>query len=182
MGKVVDQGDAIRLPDNLEPTGHSLKVLQAFGRGRQVQSVFPGSRDRGQGVLHVILTRYGKGELGLFYSEPGARGFQLNIAGGQEFWTVREEFLQVSAFRVYIYYAGVLYKGGDRRDALGFFAPYVPLSFTKVTHADSGQPAVIAKTRYALDTIPGIETAGSTDRAAKYARTFGVDFTDTALA
>jgi hypothetical protein len=79
-------------------------------------------------------------------------------------------------------YATVLYKGADRRDAMGFFAPYVPLSFTKVTHADSGQPAVIAKTRYALDAIPGISTSESGDRAAKYARTFGVSFANTALA
>jgi len=79
-------------------------------------------------------------------------------------------------------YATVMYKGADRRDAMGFFAPYVPLSFTKVTHADSGQPAVIAKTRYALDTIPGVSSADSKDRAQKYARTFGVSFANTALA
>ena len=79
-------------------------------------------------------------------------------------------------------YATVMYKGADRRDAMGFFAPYVPLSFTKVTHADSGQPAVIAKTRYALDTIPGIESATSNDRAKRYARSFGIDFTNSALA
>ena len=78
-------------------------------------------------------------------------------------------------------YCTVLYKGADRRDAMGFFAPYVPMSFTKVTNADSGQPAVIAKTRYALDTIPGISSATSTDRAATYARSFGVDFTNTVL-
>ena len=65
---------------------------------------------------------------------------------------------------------------------MGFFAPYVPMSFTKVTHADSGQPAVIAKTRYALDTIPGISSATSNDRAKTYARSFGVNFANTALA
>ncbi len=79
-------------------------------------------------------------------------------------------------------YVTVLYKGADRRDAMGFFAPYVPMSFTKVTHADSGQPAVIAKTRYALDTIPGISSPTSNDRAQKYARSFGVNFTNTVLA
>jgi hypothetical protein len=79
-------------------------------------------------------------------------------------------------------YCTVLYKGGDRRDAMGFFAPYVPMSFTKVTNADSGQPAVIAKTRYALDTIPGISSATSGDRAATYARSFGVNFGNTVLA
>ena len=82
-------------------------------------------------------------------------------------------------------YCTVLYKGADRRDAMGFFAPYVPMSFTKVTHADSGQPAVIAKTRYGLATIPGhgLEPNGEADnsRAKLYARSFGVDFTNTVL-
>ena len=79
-------------------------------------------------------------------------------------------------------YITVLYKGADRRDAMGFFAPYVPMSFTKVTHQDTGQPAVIAKTRYALSTIPGVESATSTDRAATYARSYATPFTNTILA
>ena len=79
-------------------------------------------------------------------------------------------------------YATVLYKGQDRRDAMGVFAPYVPVTFAKVTSYDSGQPAIIAKTRYALTTIPGVTSADSTDRAAAYARSFGLDFTNTVLA
>ena len=79
-------------------------------------------------------------------------------------------------------YCTVLYKGADRRDAMGFFAPYVPLSFQKVTNTDSGQPAIIAKTRYALDTIPGVESATSNDRAKTYSRSFGVNFTNTIFA
>lgn len=79
-------------------------------------------------------------------------------------------------------YCTVLYKGADRRDAMGFFAPYVPLSFQKVTNTDSGQPAIIAKTRYALDTIPGVESATSNDRAKTYSRSFGINFTNTILA
>ena len=78
-------------------------------------------------------------------------------------------------------YATVLYKGADRRDAMGFFAPYVPLSFQKVTNTDSGQPALICKTRYALDTIPGVESATSNDRAKTYSRSFGVNFQNTIL-
>lgn len=78
-------------------------------------------------------------------------------------------------------YATVLYKGADRRDAMGFFAPYVPLSFQKVTNTDSGQPAIIAKTRYALDTIPGVESAISNDRAKTYSRSFGINFDNTIL-
>lgn len=79
-------------------------------------------------------------------------------------------------------YCTVLYKGADRRDAMGFFAPYVPASFTKVTNSDSGQPAIICKTRYALDTIPGVSTPASNDRAKAYSRTFGVNFANTILA
>lgn len=78
-------------------------------------------------------------------------------------------------------YCTVLYKGDDRRDAMGFYAPYVPLQFTRVTNAESGQPAIIAKCRYALTTIPGIENAESNDRAMTYARSFGIDFTNTVL-
>ena len=78
-------------------------------------------------------------------------------------------------------YCTVMYKGSDRRDAMGFFAPYVPLSFTKVTHTDSGQPAIIAKTRYALDVVPGVSSPTSNDRAKSYARSFGLDLTNTAL-
>ena len=78
-------------------------------------------------------------------------------------------------------YCTVLYKGTDRRDSMGFFAPYVPLAFTRVTNFESGQPAIIAKTRYALTTIPGVESAESNDRAKAYARSFGVDFGNTIL-
>ena len=79
-------------------------------------------------------------------------------------------------------YCTVLYKGIDNRDAMGFFAPYVPLQFIKTTNYESGQPAIIAQTRYALETIPGVETAESNDRAKLYARSFGIDFTNTILA
>jgi hypothetical protein len=78
-------------------------------------------------------------------------------------------------------YCTVLYKGDDRRDAMGFYCPYVPLQFTRVTDATTGQPAIIAKTRYALTTIPGVEHAKSGDRASTYARSFGVDFSNTIL-
>lgn len=78
-------------------------------------------------------------------------------------------------------YCTVLYKGDDRRDAMGFYCPYVPLQFTRVTDATNGQPAIIAKTRYALTTIPGVEHANSGDRASTYARSFGVDFSNTIL-
>lgn len=78
-------------------------------------------------------------------------------------------------------YCTVLYKGTDRRDSMGFFAPYVPLAFTRVTNFETGQPAIIAKTRYALTTIPGVESAESNDRAKLYGRSFGIDYSNTIL-
>lgn len=83
-------------------------------------------------------------------------------------------------------YATVVYKGTDRRDAMGVFAPYVPLSFIRVTDPSSGQPSIIAKTRYALETMPDVHS-GSTGiydpkRGSRYARTFGIDLSGTALA
>ena len=51
-------------------------------------------------------------------------------------------------------YCTVLYKGADRRDAIGYYAPYVPVSFTRITHEASGQPAIILNTRYGLTTNP----------------------------
>lgn len=79
-------------------------------------------------------------------------------------------------------YCTVMYKGVSQNDALGFFAPYVPVNFTKVTDQDSGQPGVIAKTRYALTTTPGILDPNSNDRAKTYARSWGIDFSNTILA
>lgn len=78
-------------------------------------------------------------------------------------------------------YCTVLYKGNDRRDGMGFFCPYVPLNFTKVTNYHDAQPAIIAKTRYALTTTPGISAADSNDRAEQYAHTFGVNLSNTVL-
>lgn len=71
-------------------------------------------------------------------------------------------------------YATVLYKGEDKRDAMGYFCPYVPLTFTKVINSQTGMNGIIAKTRYALTTIPGFEDPASNDRAALYASTFTV--------
>ena len=84
-------------------------------------------------------------------------------------------------------YCTVLYKGTDRRDGMGVFAPYVPLQFQRVTDYETGQPAIIAKTRYALDTIPDTHNApnGGYDdptRGSRYARTFGVDLSNTLMA
>jgi hypothetical protein len=66
-------------------------------------------------------------------------------------------------------YVTVLYKGSDRRDAIGYFAPYVPVSFTRITHEASGQPAIILNTRYGLTTNPL--------SPEDYARTFSVTTT-----
>lgn len=71
-------------------------------------------------------------------------------------------------------YITVIYKGASRQEGIGFFAPYIPLSFQKVIQPDSAQPAILARTRYGLVANP---LAPET-----YARTFAVDFTGTILA
>ena len=138
---------------------------------------------RGQGNILLVSPKVATmlEQVGTFTVAPQASNVTQPVSGGVA-GTFDGRFKVVVDQYATSDYVTVLYKGADRRDALGFFAPYVPMSFTKVTNADSGQPAVIAKTRYALDTIPGVESAISTDRAAKYARSFGVDFAHTVLA
>jgi hypothetical protein len=72
-------------------------------------------------------------------------------------------------------YCTVLYKGNDRRDAIGYYAPYVPVSFTRVVHPESGQPAIILNTRY------GIKENPMNSEESCYARTFAVNFSDSFL-
>lgn len=67
-------------------------------------------------------------------------------------------------------YITILYKGDSRVDALGFYAPYVPVSFTRVTHQESGQPAIILLSRYGLVSNPV--------SPENYARTFKINFTN----
>lgn len=72
-------------------------------------------------------------------------------------------------------YCTVLYKGSDRRDAIGYYAPYIPVTFTRVVHPDTAQPAIVLSTRYGLKENPMNEGVGI------YARTFHVDFSDSLL-
>ena len=51
-------------------------------------------------------------------------------------------------------YITILYKGSSRVDACAFYAPYVPVSFTRVTHQESGQPAILLMSRYGLTSNP----------------------------
>lgn len=124
-------------------------------------------------------------QLGTFSAAPQANGMD-NTAIGGVIGTFDGRYDVVVDQYATEDYVTVLYKGIDRRDAMGVFAPYVPLSFIRVTDPNSGQPAIIAKTRYALETMPDIHN-GSTGlndpkRGSRYARTFGVDLTGTALA
>jgi hypothetical protein len=138
---------------------------------------------RGQGNVLIVSPKVATmlEQVGSFKAAEQASTVSAPVSGGVA-GTFDNKFKVVIDQYAASDYCTVMYKGADRRDAMGFFAPYVPMSFTKVTHADSGQPAVIAKTRYALDTIPGISSAASNDRAALYARSFGIDFTATQLA
>ena len=65
-------------------------------------------------------------------------------------------------------YVTILYKGANKADAAAFYAPYTPVSFTKITHQESGQPAIVLMSRYGIEANPvSPET---------YVRTFKVDF------
>jgi len=74
-------------------------------------------------------------------------------------------------------YVTVLYKGTDRRDSIGFYCPYIPISFTRVVHSDNGQPAIILNSRYGIK-----ENPLNADNEGIYARTFNVNFEDSFLA
>jgi hypothetical protein len=138
---------------------------------------------RGQGNTLVISPSVATmlEEVGGFTTAAQDSGVKQPVSGGvagtfdNKFKVIVDQFATNN-------YATVMYKGADRRDSMGFFAPYVPLSFTKVTNFETGQPAIIAKTRYALETIPGVSSPISNDRAKAYARSFGIDFAGTALA
>lgn len=137
---------------------------------------------RGQGNCLLVSPKVATmlEQVGKFQPAPQASAVNQPISGGLA-GTFDGRYKVVVDQYAASDYCTVMYKGADRRDAMGFFAPYVPMSFTKVTHPDSGQPAVIAKTRYALDTIPGSVSATSNDRAQTYARSFGINFTNTVL-
>jgi hypothetical protein len=138
---------------------------------------------RGQGNVLIVSPKVATmlEQVGTFKATPVASNVKSPISGGVAGTYDGRFKVVVDQFAVSDY-CTVLYKGQDRRDAMGFLSTYVPMSFTKVTHADSGQPAVIAKSRYALSTIPGVSSPDSNDRAQTYARSFGVDFTNTVLA
>ena len=138
---------------------------------------------RGQGNFLLVspLVATMLEQVGSFQAAPVASGVSAPVSGGIA-GTFDNRYKVVIDQYATNDYCTVLYKGTDRRDSMGFFAPYVPLAFTRVTNFESGQPAIIAKTRYALTTIPGIESPDSNDRAKAYARSFGIDFANTILA
>lgn len=71
-------------------------------------------------------------------------------------------------------YATVLYRGANRRDAMGFFCPYVLLNFQRSVDSQTSNNVIFAQTRNAISTIPGISSAYSNDRAQLYAKTFAI--------
>ena len=130
---------------------------------------------RGQGNVLLVSPKVATmlEQIGSFQPAPMASGVNVPVSGGVAGTFDGKYKVIVDQYAVSDY-ATVLYKGADRRDGMGVFAPYVPLSFQKVTHQDSGQPAIIASTRYGLETTPL--------DAQLYARSFGIDFTNTVLA
>lgn len=71
-------------------------------------------------------------------------------------------------------YVTTLYKGSSAADNMCFYSPYVPVSFIKTVNPESGQPAMIAASRYALSKNPL--------NPENYARTFGVSTASLAIA
>jgi len=69
-------------------------------------------------------------------------------------------------------YVTAIYKGSNQ-DAMGVYAPYTPVQIQKVTHVTTGQPALIAMSRYGMAENP---FGGD-----QYATTMGIDFTSTVL-
>jgi len=137
---------------------------------------------RGQGNILIVSPKVATmlEQIGTFKVAEVSSGIRSPISGGIAGIFDSRYKVIIDQYAISDY-CTVLYKGADRRDAMGFFAPYIPMSFVKVTNVDSGQPAIIAKTRYALDTIPGISDANSNDRAQTYARSFGINFNNTVL-
>ena len=70
-------------------------------------------------------------------------------------------------------YVTAIYKGSNQ-DSLGVYAPYTPVQIQKVTHVTTGQPALIAMTRYGIAENPF--------GGQEYATQMGVNFNSTVLA
>ena len=70
-------------------------------------------------------------------------------------------------------YVTAIYKGSNQ-DSLGVYAPYTPVQIQKVTHVTTGQPALIAMSRYGLAETPW--------GASNYCTSMGVRFDSTVLA
>lgn len=193
---VVDfvNANATQLPDTAFPAIGD-NVYNSDGRWEIERYRVQGIRISNEAAMIGVGTKRGQGnvlivspkvcsmlrEIGSFQTAPvGATALNLPVVGGvagiydDRFKVVVDQYATDD-------YITVLYKGEDRRDAMGFFAPYVPLSFTNTVDYESGQPAVIAKVRYGLATVPGVVAPDANDRAKAYARSFGVDFSNTVL-
>lgn len=138
---------------------------------------------RGQGNILLVSPKVCTmlEQVGSFNPAPISSDVRQPISGGTA-GTFNNKYKVVVDQYADDNYCTVLYKGASNKDAMGMFCPYVPLSFTKVTDYVTGQPVIIAKTRYALGTIPGVVNPDSNDRAKSYARSFGVNFANTILA
>lgn len=129
---------------------------------------------RGSGNILVVSPKVATmlEQVGSFKGAPIASNVNQPVSGGVAGTFDGKYKVVVDQYAVSDY-CTVMYKGSDRRDAMGFFSPYVPLSFQRVTDSDSGQPAIIASTRYALDTTPMNPEA--------YARSFGINLDNTTV-
>ncbi len=69
-------------------------------------------------------------------------------------------------------YATLIYKGSNQ-DSMGVYAPYTPVQIQKVNHITTGQPALIAMSRYGIGENPW--------GGHNYSTTFGINLEGTVL-
>lgn len=177
---------AFRVTTNAEyPTARwELEAYRAEAVRLDKEAALIGVRNkRGQGNVVIVSPKMAVmlKQTGNFAVAPVANNVEVPAAGGiagvydNRYTVVVDQYAESD-------YCTVLYKGYERTDAIGFYCPYVPIAFTRVVNPDSGQPAIIAKTRYNLTSTPGAESSDSLDRAQTYATSYGVDFSKTILA
>ena len=119
-------------------------------------------------------------QIGGFNDSPVASNVNPQIANPSVVGRFDNKFSVVVDNYAQAEYATLLYKGSNQ-DAMGVYAPYTPVQIQKVTHVTTGQPALIAMTRYGLATNPWVDECKSMGGANPYAKTIAVDFTNAVI-
>jgi len=120
-------------------------------------------------------------QIGGFVQAPIASTVNTQVANGGVVGRFDNKFSVIVDNYAKGDYATLVYKGSNQ-DSLGVYAPYTPVQIQKVTNVPTGQPALIAMTRYGLVTNPWVDSAKDMGEKNPYCSTIGVDFSDTILA